>query len=433
MERTTSLKEKMKLIFRPATLLALLVGIALGGVLSLGLLRDSKPRPDSVPDQSSKEGHEEHSSSDVVLIEPQGQQNIGLKIAEAQERSVVGTLQTTGIVSPNETRLAHIRPLARGLIERVFVRLGDPVKAGQPLVRYDNIELGELIQEYLGALAQVEKEKANVEVSKRFEERAKALFESQAIAQKEYELREAEYKNAEATLERQRAELAKYEEKLHRFGLSDKEIDILRGAPHQQAHRTASHNVLRAPIAGIITKYDVSEGELVGPERELFTVTDTSIVWVLADVYEKDLSMVREGLQVKIYLETYPNEAFIGRITYVSDFLDPKTRSAKVRCEVSNPQGRLKLESFATIQIPTPMGRKAVMVPVAAVQRIDDAPVVFVKIGDAEFQRRKVQIGSQSNDWVEVASGVKIGEAVVTQGTFQLKSALLRERIGDEH
>ncbi|MGH9962748.1 MAG: efflux RND transporter periplasmic adaptor subunit, partial [Pyrinomonadaceae bacterium] len=352
-------------------------------------------------------------------------QNIGLKTVEAQERSVIATLQTTGIVSPNETRVAHVRPLARGLIEKVFVRVGDHVKAGQPLVRYDNIELGELIQEYLGALAQVEKEKANLGVSKRFEERAKALFESQAIAQKEYELREAEYKNAEATLERQRAELAKYEEKLHRFGLSDKEIDTLRGAPHQPAHRTASHNVLRAPIAGIITKYDVSEGELVEPERELFTVTDTSTVWVLADVYEKDLSLVREGLQAKIYLETYPEETFIGRITYVSDFLDPKSRSAKVRCEVSNPHGRLPLESFATIHIPTPIERRALMIPATAVQKIDDAPVVFVKTSDVQFHRRKVQLGSQSNGWVEVTSGVKVGEAVVTQGTFQLKSALL--------
>jgi cobalt-zinc-cadmium efflux system membrane fusion protein len=329
--------------------------------------------------------------------------------------------------------VAHVRPLARGLIEKVFVRLGDRVKAGQSLVRYDNIELGELINEYLSALAQEEKEKTNVEVSQKFLDRSKALLENEAIAQKEYELKEAEFKNAQAALERQRAELAKYEEKLHRFGLSDNDIERLHGPEHQQAHRTASHNVLRAPVAGIITKYDVSEGELVEPDRELFTVTDTSTVWVLADVYERDLSMVREGLQVKIHLETYPEEAFMGKITYVSDFLDPKTRSAKVRCEVSNPIGRLKLESFATIQIPIPMERKALMVPAEAVQKIDDNPIVFVKTSEREFQRRDVRIGSTSDGWVEVISGLGAGEPVVTKGTFQLKSALLRERIGDEH
>ena len=174
------------------------------------------------------------------------------------------TLQTTGIVSSNETRVAHVRPLARGLVEKVFVRLGDRVKAGDPLVRYDNIELGELINEYLSALSQEEKEKANVEVSAKFLDRARALLENQAIAQKEYELKQAEYKNTLAALERQRAELAKYEEKLHRYGLSEKEITALHGPDHQQVHRTASHNILRAPFAGIITRYELG-GRRAGP------------------------------------------------------------------------------------------------------------------------------------------------------------------------
>jgi multidrug efflux pump subunit AcrA (membrane-fusion protein) len=236
------------------------------------------PSPD--PSKEAEEKEHGRESSHVVVVEKEAQANVGLKIVEAAMRPMVTALQTTGIVSPNETRVAHVRPLARGLIEKVFVRQGDRVKAGDSLVLYDNIELGELINEYLSALAQEEKERTNVEVSQKFLDRSKALLENQAIAQKEYELKEAEYKNAQAALERQRADLGKYEEKLHRFGLSDKDIERLHGPEHQQAHRTASHNILRAPFAGIITKYDVGEGELVEPDRELFTITDIDTVWV---------------------------------------------------------------------------------------------------------------------------------------------------------
>ncbi|MEW5976273.1 MAG: efflux RND transporter periplasmic adaptor subunit [Acidobacteriota bacterium] len=423
---------KMNSLLRPTVLLALLLGIALGILLSFGLFRGSKAVPAL---DSPKEGEEkEHGkgASHAVIVEKEAQANVGLKIVEVATRPMVTTLQTTGIVSPNETRVAHVRPLARGLIEKVFVRLGDRVKAGDSLVRYDNIELGELINEYLSSLAQEEKERTNVEVSQKFLDRSKALLENQAIAQKEYELKEAEYKNAQAALERQRADLAKYEEKLHRFGLSDKDIEKLHGPEHQQAHRTASHNVLRAPFAGIITKYDVAEGELVEPDRELFTITDIDTVWVLADVYEKDISLIREGQQVEIAVATYPDKIFTGKITYVSDVIDPTSRSAKVRCGVENKSHELKLDMFATVRVPTSHSRQVLAIPASSLQNIDGKSVAFAQVGESEFVPRALQVGAQQEGWVEILSGLKQGEKVVAEGSFYLKSNLQRERIGGE-
>ena len=368
----------------------------------------------------------------VVKLELAAMRNIGLTVVQAQVRTVQQLIRATGSIGPNESRLAHIRPLARGRIEKVHVRLGDRVRARQSLVDYDNIELGESIGAYLSAVAGLEKAKTEAEVARRSLERARSLVELGAVARAEFERRDAEYRNALASINRQKADISTVEEKLHRFGLTDTDLQKLSPQVSSDYHREASHATLTAPFDGVIVKYNVAEGEVVGADDELFTLADLSTVWVLADVYEKDIALIREGQEARIITDAYPGEVFRGRITYVSDTLDPKTRTAKVRCEVPNPDGRLKLEMFVTVELPTPLGRQALMVPSTAIQQIDDQPVVFVKTGEARFERRNVRLGVNSKGWVEVTSGVREGEPVVAEGSFHLKSALLRERIGGE-
>lgn len=413
-------------------LLAFAAGAVAGvlGWLLIDLIRQA-PRPTEGREAPTEAGAET-APVGVVKLEPAAMRNIGLTVVQAQARTVQQVVRATGSIGPNESRLAHIRPLARGRIEKVFVRLGDRVRARQPLVEYDNIELGELIGGYLSAAAGLEKARAEAEVSKRSLERARSLVELGAVARAEFERRNAEYQNALASINSQRAEIAKVEEKLHRFGLTDADIQKLRSHRNSDYHREASHSMLTAPFNGVVVKYNVAEGEVVGPEDELFTLADLSTVWVLADVYEKDIALISQGQEARMITDAYPGEVFRGRITYVSDMLDPKTRTAKVRCEVPNPDGRLKLEMFVTVELPTPAGRQMLMVPSTAIQLIDDQPVVFVKTGEAQFERRNVRLGGNSNGWVEVTSGVREGEPVVTEGSFHLKSALLRERIGGE-
>ena len=351
-----------------------------------------------------------------VEMEPLAQRNVALAVMPAETRSVIETLQVTGTVGPNDTRVGHIRAITRGRVLKVFVRLGDEVRSGQTLATYDNIELGEAIGQYGVGLAELEKARTSAEVAQRSLERARNLVALGAVAQAEVERRNAEHANALSAINTQRAELARIEEKMHRFGLTDADIKRTIDPSEGREHREVSQTTLKAPFSGIITKYDIAEGEIVDSDRELFTIADLSTVWVQADVYEKDIAVIRKNLPVKVVVDAYPGDAFTGRITYISDLLDPKTRTAKVRCEVLNPTARLKLDMFATISIPTPQGRIAVMVPSAGVQQINEQPVVFVRVAPSEFERRQVALGVRDGDWVEVSSGVKPGEMVVAQG-----------------
>ncbi|MCL4402268.1 MAG: efflux RND transporter periplasmic adaptor subunit [Acidobacteria bacterium] len=403
-----------------------MTGLAAGAMAAMMIFRAARVQPENTGALEKAES----APSGRVKLDVAAQRNIGLAFEKVQLRHVVGAVQANGVVGPNETRVAHVRPIARGRIEKVYVRLGDRVRAGQTLLVYDNVELGEVTGQYVSALAALEKAEAEAQVARRSVERAKSLVDIGALAKAELDRRATEYKSALASIESQKAEAAKVEEKLHRFGLSEDEIQKL--SARGEYHREASNSRLSAPFSGIIVKSVASEGESVGPEDELFMIADLSTVWVQADVYEKDIRSIRQGQEARIVTDSYPGQVFLGRITYVSDFLDPKTRTAKVRCEVLNTGGQLKLEMFATVQLPTPQGRDALMVPSAAIQRVNDRGLVFVKTGDTEFQVRYVELAGEGEGWVEVTSGLRQDETVATHGSFFLKSTLLRSEIGGD-
>ncbi|HEU4391775.1 MAG TPA: efflux RND transporter periplasmic adaptor subunit [Blastocatellia bacterium] len=380
-----------------------------------------------------KEGqHEEKPAEESAAIEldEDAQRKIGLGLEEAQLKLISDTIEVTGVISPNQTRLAHIRPLSRGRVERVFVRVGDRVRAGSPLARYDNVELGELISAYRRETAELAKANADAEVTKRSVERAQRLVELGAVAKAEYERRDAEYKSAVSAIGVHKAEVAMIDQKLRRFGMTDADIQNIGTAGTSQHDR--SHSDLRAPFDGIVIKSEVAEGELAEPEREVLTIADLSTVWVQGDVYQKDLASIRQGQEVRIVSSAYPGEFFTGKLTYLSDFLDPQSRTAKVRCEALNPKGRLKLEMFVTVQIPTGSRHEALMIPTAAVQQIDSQSVVFVKTGETEFQKREVRLGVESEGWVQVRDGLAAGDKVVTQAAFMLKSQLKKTEFEEE-
>lgn len=421
----TELFSKRRLVWTATTFL---VGLAAGALI---LRPVAQPR--RTPEQPSAKGPvDERQPSGRLRMDVAAQRNVGLALAQAQTRPIGRTLQATGVVSPNESRLVRVKPLARGRIESVNVRLGDRVRAGQVLLVYDNIELGEVIGQYGAAVAALDKAKAEAEVTRRSLDRAKALVDIGALTRAEFEKRSAEYKNALASIESQTAELAKTDEKLHRFGLTEERVKAINPREGSGSHREGSQSRLTAPFDGVIVKYNAATGQTFGPEDEVFVIADLSTVWVLADVYEKDIASIRAGQESRIVSDSYQGETFRGRITYISDFLDPKTRTAKVRCEVLNPEGKLKLDMFVAVQLPTPVLGQALLIPAAAVQQVNDRPVVFVRTAETEFEPRAVELGQQSDGWVEVKSGVKDSESVVANGSFFLKSTMLRAQIGGE-
>jgi cobalt-zinc-cadmium efflux system membrane fusion protein len=141
---------------------------------------------------------------------------------------------------------------------------------------------------------------------------------------------------------------------------------------------------------------------------------------------------VRRGQEALITVESYPGETFSGRITYISDVLDPASRTAKVRAEVPNRDGRLKLQMFVSMQVPTGDTRPTIVIPSTAIQEIDEQPVVFVQTGDDTFEKRVVKVGAAQREMVPVMEGIKAGERVVTTGAFMLKSKLKASSIEAE-
>jgi membrane fusion protein, heavy metal efflux system len=410
--------------------LALLLGFGLGAYFYPTYVRMRPSQPSPAPIGSAEKSGDPDVAPDVAHISVASQKDVGIAVEPAGVRKLQDTLIATGTVSEDPLRVAHIRPLARGLIEKSYVRLGDRVSKGDPLIEYDNIELGLAIGEYLSAQAELQRSLTDLEVKRTILERAKEMLKVGAIARTGYDLREAEFKDAEARCSGARAGVGKVEEQIHRFGWSDQDLANLQAK--QNSGHTVTHSILRAPSSGIVTTYHASVGEAVEPSTELLSITDMSSLWVLADVFEKDLSHVKAGQAVRVHVASYAGNVFDGKITYIADTIEPKTRTAKVRCVVQNSSGLLKLEMFATVEIPMDRIKSVLAVPDSSIQQIEGESVVFVRNTETEFKKRVVQTGIAIGGFTEIRSGLKALDPVVSQGSFVVKAAFLRGLIGEE-
>lgn len=392
---------------------------------------EALPKGGSVESQHEKEsghGHKEESSlSGTITLSPEAVRNAQIETSEVMLRSLQEWIEVPGIVEPDLTRVVRVRALARGVVRSVPVRLGEQVRAGQILFEYENIEVAELLGEYRRLVAQQAKLEAHAKAAGQAAERAKQLLAAQALAQKEVELRIAELDEAEAELEAHVASKEAVARRLRLFGLQPADLTTRSsGAPSLQRVAT--------PQDGVVVDFKIAPGEVIAGEQEVLTVANMKRVWVMARVYEKDLGQVRLGQRAEISFLTFPDRKFRGRITQVNSSLDPQTRTAGVRVEVDNPHEDLKLQMFGTVRLLTGKVRSVPAIPIAALQRGDGSRQVFVQVSATEFQKREVQLGPQVEEWVEIVSGLKPGEKVVTQGAFMLKSELKKEEFGEhEH
>jgi cobalt-zinc-cadmium efflux system membrane fusion protein len=383
-------------------------------ILCFGIVSCSKPKAEAPPESDTSKG------PITVEMKSAAQKHVGLVVSAASLKQLTEYLQVTGTVQPIDSRLSPVRALARGRVIEVLARVGDRVTAGQILARFDNIEAGELFSQQDSARAELEKLKLQAAAQAKQVERNRRLVEIGAAAQKDYELAEAEQQGLGQSIRGQESVIDGIGARLRRFG-----VEAGNG-------RSPVLTTIRAPFGGVVTKAQIAAGEVVDTDRDLFTVADLSRVWVQAEVYEKDLGRIRMGQTAFVTVDTYPDERFTGTVSYVSDILDPQTRTARVRCEVANPQVRLKLDMFASVQVPTTFSREAFAVPVSALQQVEEKDVLFIQTAPTKFEPRPVQIGKTISGLLEIISGLTAGEQVVTEGAFHLKSILVGKELGEE-
>lgn len=374
--------------------------------------------------QTATEGGESQSEaaqkSKLIEMSASAQQHVGMVIEPAQVTQLNEYLRATGTVQPIDSRVGVVGPLARGRLVEVRAKVGDRVSAGQTLAVFDNIEAGELLMQEQVARAELERLNAQLIPVTRQAERSRRLADIGAGAEKDYEVSQAEKDGIAANIRSQQAVIAGIVQRLHRFGVS--------GTNARVNFLTA----LKAPFAGVVTKAQASPGDVVEAGKDVFIVANLSRVWVQAEVYEKDLGRVRIGQSAFVSVDTYPNRTFEGKVAYISDVLDPQTRTARVRCEVANPETQLKTDMFANVELPTTLSKQALAVPTGALQEVEGKNVVFVRRSPTQFEKREVEKGVTVKDRTEIVSGLKPGEPVVTQGAFHLKSILAGGELGED-
>ena len=317
-----------------------------------------------------------------------------------------------GKILPNANRLAHLSARVPGRIVAVYANLGDRVKEGDRLLLLDSPAFGEAQLEY-------RKARNAVNVTEKALERAQALLDRGAIGAGEHQRREADYENA-------RADLHEAEEKLHLLGMTEREIQRL--AAKTLPHAEVAQVSLRAPFRSEVIERNATIGEVIDPNKTLFTVADLSTVWVRADFPEQQAGRLKTGLTIELRVSAYPDTTFRGIITYVGAVIDPATRTVMARADVSNPDGRLRPEMFAEITLLTDE-QSVLSVPRAAIQQVGSRTVVFIVRGPRRFESREVVIAPAATEYVQVITGLAAGDEVVTQGSYTLKSEALREQM----
>ena len=389
------------------------------GVLATALAVRSRPgaaapvaapsRGSDTPAPTTTAGSGDDSADVEVLLTPDAVGRLGIKTATVGTATPTVSIELPGSVMANAYHEVKVTPVAGGVVTKVQVELGATVKRGTPLVTLFSSELADAQMKYLSMQAAFEADHKKLD-------RTQQLVTIGAASRQELEEVTAQHAAHEADLEAAR-------QRLVLLGLTPERLGGLK-APGQ----VASDILVPAPIDGVITARSVNLGQVAAVGQELFTVTDLSSVWVVGDLYEQDFQAVRVGSDAAVTTQAYPGLVTRGRVTYIDPRVDPQTRTAKVRVEVPNPAGRLRLGMFATMAFTTPRGEPAMMVPRVAVQAIGDRQVVFVAAPDEEgkFLARTVRLGSPVGDRYLVLAGLRRGDVVVTEGSFFLRAEVLK-------
>lgn len=330
----------------------------------------------------------------TIRIDPVTMQNMGVRLGRVHQKTLIKTIRTVGNITFDETKIYAVNTKFNGWIEKLYVNfVGEDVKKGQPLFDIYSPELVTAQEEYLLALEQYNK--LGDSSYSRIRDGARRLLEASRT-------------------------------RLHYWDLTDEQIDRI-----NQAGTVRKTVTIFSPATGVVTKKNAFKGHYVMAGAHQYEIVDLSTVWVDVDVYEYELPWVSKGMAAEMELSYIPGKRFKGRVLFIYPYLEPKTRTAKLRLEFSNPGYQLKPGMYANINLKSEVAKDALVIPQEAVIDSGVRQIVFVALGNGKFQPREVNIGLEGNqNEYQVLEGLSEGEEIVLSAQFMLDSeSRLREAI----
>lgn len=321
----------------------------------------------------------------IVMLSPQQVQLGGVRTEAIHRSGAAKTIDTFGRIDYDERKIQHVTAWTGGRVDRLYVNFtGDVVHKGAPLVWLYSPELITTQEEYLISLRNVEKvrESSVPDVSRG----ARELLESTR-------------------------------KRLLRRGITERQIADL-----EKTRSVQDHITIHAPMGGVVIEKNVNEGMYVKEGTRLFVIAPLDVVWLYADIYEYEIPLISVGQEVEITTRSFPDEVFTGKVAFIDPFLDPKTRTVKIRCNIPNGSGKLKPDMYARVILKVPMEGDRLLIPEDAVIHSGKRNIVFVNLGGGRFEPRLVDLGPRVGRAYEVNRGVVEGEQVVTSANFLLSS-----------
>lgn len=343
-----------------------------------------------------------NSSTNPQLFTIPQEQMAHVQVLKVEPTTLTRTLRLTGAVAYNGFHTTPVIAQVSGPVSRVVAVPGLHVKRGEPMLYVASPDYSQLRTNYLKA-------KEAYALAQKASARAKDLYEHKAIAEQNLE-------QAQAAEIQAGGDLASAQAALKVLGITDPD-SVAQGPPSFEVP-------VKAPIDGLVVEQNVAVGQLIqAGGTQCFMLSDTSSVWVVVNVYQKDLPYVRVGDPVMIQTDSYPN-VFHGRISYVAAALDPNTRTLQARIDTSNPGEKLKKDMYVTATVNAGKIANTLALPDAAVLRdSENQPFVYAATSSNQFGRRPVTLGESLNGQTEITSGLKAGDQVIGNGSLFVQFA----------
>ena len=343
-----------------------------------------------------------------------------IQTTTVSERLVGESLEVTGEIRFDERKIAHLSPRIPGVVSSTRVGYGERVRRGQVLVELESVELAEAQTDYLQVLAEKR-------LARKAFDRHKQLRESRISSEREFLKAEQEFETTAI-----RATAA--QQKLLRLGASGREVASLARAGTSGA---TGRVLIRSPFEGVVLELHAVRGERAEPGEQIVLVGDTSTLWLWVDIYEPQLADIHEALSerkalvAEIRVPAYRGQVFSGRLDYISGVMDEHTRTIKARVVLDNSEGKLKPGMFAKARLLLGEPLRRLMVPRDAVLLDEGREFVFVHREGAYYVRRPVRRSREVDGHVVILDGLSTGARIVSNGSFLLKSDVLRAKMGE--